>query len=109
MELDFGRGPLDPPTVDDQTEPRRGRERVDQFLKPTLCKLGDDAFFRLILSQRLDDFRWCSGRISDSGGMRCMVTDDQQGRQERYHTVNSVSVTQPYLREYNVVVLDSSG
>jgi hypothetical protein len=43
-----------PILLDDPKELNRGRDRVDQFLMPTLWRLGEEAFFRLIRLHSVD-------------------------------------------------------
>lgn len=51
--VDFGVKMLEIVALDDPDDPRRGRDRVDQFLIPTLCKLGEEEFLCLIRPHKL--------------------------------------------------------
>jgi hypothetical protein len=51
--VDLGLMTLEEPlTGDDPNDPRRGSDRVDQFLMSTLCRLGEDEFPCLIRSHK---------------------------------------------------------
>ena len=67
--VDLGLTPFEAPTLDDPDDPSRGSDRVDQFLIPTLCRLGEDEFRHLRTSHTLDLRRLglmsgCGGRVT---------------------------------------------
>ena len=76
--VDFGLTPLDVPIVDDPNDPSRGSDRVDQFLRPTLCRLGEDEFRHLRTSQTFDLRR--SGLMSGCVGKVSSILQDDQLR-----------------------------
>lgn len=75
--VDFGLTPLEAPLLDDDPkDPSRGSDRVDQFLIPTLCRLGEDEFRRLRTSQTFDLRR--SGVMSSGVGNVISILHDDQ-------------------------------
>ena len=74
--VDFGLTPLDVPIVDDPSDPSRGSDRVDQFLIPTLCRLGEDEFRHLRTSHTFDLRR--SGLMSGCVGKVTSILQDDQ-------------------------------
>src|ERR1700686_3587842 len=85
------------PELPEPNEPRRGRDRVDQFLMPILWRLGDDAFLRLMRSQSTADLRR-PGIVSGGREGRSIKADDL--RVTKGSTVNLIRLWKEKDREY---------
>jgi hypothetical protein len=81
--VDLGLGPIGELMLDDPKDPRRGRDRVDQFFIPILWRLGEDEFLRLI---RFHSFDFVSSGRTPTSTASCSIesiNQDDQRRSER--------------------------